>query len=154
MNKRTFMFAGCVLLAGLLNCAQVMAEPVATRDEAVAMVKKAVSYIRKNGRQKAYAAFSDPKGEFVDRELYISAYDSKGNNLAHGANPKIIGKNLMDYRDPDGKFPIKECLEVAKTKGSGWVEFKFVNPVTKEMQAKVAYVERFEDIGIWVGAYK
>jgi signal transduction histidine kinase len=148
------MLAAGVLLAGLLQGAPAAAEPHATREEAAAMVKKAVAFIRKNGREKAFAAFNDPKGEFVDRELYVSVFDFSGNNLAHGANAKIIGKNLMDYRDPDGKFPIRECLEVAKTRGTGWVEFKFLNPLTKEMQSKVAYVERFEDIGIWVGAYK
>lgn len=154
MNKRTLMLAAGILLSTFLLAGTASADTHASKEEAVAMVKKAVAYIKKNGREKAFAAFNDPRGEFVDRELYVSVFDFSGLNLAHGANRKIVGKNLMEYRDPDGKYPIKECLAIARGAGSGWVEFKFLNPVTKDMQEKVAYVERFEDLGIWVGAYK
>ena len=117
------------------------------------MVKKAIAYIKANGRDKAFAEFSDPKGSFVDRELYVSVFDMNGINLAHGNNKKIVGKNMMEYRDPDGKYPIKEGLKIAKGAGSGWYEFRFLNPTNKEMQTKTIYIERYEDIAIWVGAY-
>ncbi len=154
MNRRTWVVATGLFFSILVQGAAGAADAYATKDEAMALVKKGVAYIKANGREKAFAAFSDPKGEFVDRELYISVFDSKGVNLAHGANKKIIGKDMMEYRDPDGKYPIKEGLEIAKTKGSGWFEFKFLNPITKEMQTKTAYAERYEDIALWVGAYK
>lgn len=154
MNRRTWVAATAVLFSILVHGAAGAADAYATKDEAMALVKKAVVYLKANGRERAFAAFNDPKGAFVDRELYISVFDAKGVNLAHGANKKIIGKNMMEYHDPDGKYPIKEGLEIAKTKGSGWFEFKFLNPITKEMQTKAAYVERYEDIALWVGAYK
>ncbi|MFS2139351.1 cache domain-containing protein [Duganella sp. Dugasp56] len=154
MNKRSLILAAGIFLSSFLLAGTAIAETHASKEDAVAMVKKAVALIKKNGREKAFAVFNDPQGEFVDRELYVSVFDFDGLNLAHGANKKIIGKNLMEYRDPDGKYPIKECLALARGAGSGWVEFKFLNPVTKDMQSKVAYVERFEDLGVWVGAYK
>lgn len=152
MNRRTVLMLASLAMAGLRPAAA--AEDHGSRDDAVAMVKRAVDYIKKNGREKAFAAFSDPQGPFIDRDLYVSVFDSNGVNLAHGANRKIIGKDMKEYRDPDGKFPIKMGLEIAKTKGSGWFEFKFLNPVSKQMQDKTAYVERYEDIALWVGAYK
>jgi signal transduction histidine kinase len=147
------MQAAALVLAALL-AGGALAEERASREEARAMVKRAVAFLQKNGREKAFAAFNDPQGGFVDRELYVSVFDFNGLNLAHGANRKIVGKNLMAYRDPDGKYPIKECLALARGPGSGWVEFKFLHPVSKEMRTKVVYVERYEDLGIWVGAYQ
>ncbi|MES2264866.1 MAG: cache domain-containing protein [Pseudomonadota bacterium] len=154
MNRRTLLAATGLMFGMLWQGGAGAAENHGSKDEAVAMVKQAVDYLKKNGRDKAFAAFSDPKGQFVDRDLYVSVFSMDGVSLAHGANKKIIGKNMMEYRDPDGKYPIKMGLEIAKTKGSGWYEFKFLNPVSKEMQDKAVYVERYEDIALWVGAYK
>lgn len=152
MNRRTAILTGLVMAV----CGQGMAtaaEQYASKEEAKAMVKKAIAFIKANGRDKAFAEFNDPKGSFVDRELYVSVFDMNGINLAHGNNKKIVGKNLMEYRDPDGKYPIKEGLRIAKGAGSGWYEFRFLNPTNKEMQTKTIYIERYEDIAIWVGAY-
>jgi signal transduction histidine kinase len=157
MNRRTWVAATALLFSILAQgtaCAAGANEAHASKAEAMALVKRAVLYLKANGREKAFAAFSDPKGEFVDRELYVSVFDAKGVNLAHGANRRIIGKNMLEYRDPDGAYPIKLGLEIANTRGSGWFEFKFLNPLTKEMQTKTAYAERYEDIALWVGAYQ
>ncbi len=56
--------------------------------------------------------------------------------LAHGANSKMIGKDLIDLKDSDGKAFVRERLEMAKTKGKGWQDFKFTNPVTKRIEPK------------------
>lgn len=112
----------------------------ATLDEAKAMVKKARAFIREVGPEKAFAEFSNPKGRFVDRELYVFVNDKTGVNLAHGANARLIGKNLMELRDTDGVFMTKQFY-VAASKGGGTVDYKFLNPATKTIEAKTAYVE-------------
>jgi len=139
-----------VLIAGNIT----FAAEFGTAAEAEAMVKKAVQLIKTEGKEKAFAAFCDPKGKFVDRDLYITVYDFNGNCLAHGANPKMIGKNFMDVKDPDGVPWMKERVEIAKTKGKGWQEYKFANPVSKKIEPKAMYVERFEDIIVACGIYK
>src|SRR5471030_2310513 len=64
-------------------------------DEAVAMVKKAVALIKADGKEKAFAAFSDVSNPaFHDRDLYIYVYDLNGVALAHGNNPKMVGRQL------------------------------------------------------------
>ena len=102
---------GCVLVAGAGVAA---AADMGTKDEAVAMVKKAVGFIKANGAEKAYAEFSNPKGQFVDRDLYIAVYDMNGKCLAHGANAKMIGRDLLDNKDVDGKEFVKERVEMMK----------------------------------------
>lgn len=116
-----------------------------TAEEAVALVKKGISYIKANGTEAAYAAISDTKGQFVDRDLYLFVFDMSGKALAHGANPKLIGKNLLDMKDIDGKPLIKEFLDTANAKGKGWVDYKWPNPVTKAIQNKSTYVEKLDN---------
>jgi cytochrome c len=125
-----------------------------TPAEAEAMVKKAVAEIKAVGQEKAFAEFNNPKGRFTDRDLYITVYDMTGKCLSHGANPKMIGKDLIDLRDPDGRFFVKERVEIAKTKGGGWQDYKFNNPVTKKIEPKTMYFEKSGDIIVACGAYK
>jgi cytochrome c len=88
-----------------------------TPAQAEAMVKKAAAYLKANGKDKALAEISNPKGQFVDRDLYVFVYDMNGKCVAHGFNQKMIGKDLADMKDPDGKFYVKERIEISKTKG-------------------------------------
>ena len=125
-----------------------------TPAEAKALVKKAVDYLKANGKEKSLAEFSDPKGKFVNGDLYIFVYDMNGKCLAHGFNQKMIGKDLKEMKDPDGKFYVKERIEIAKTKGSGWQDYKFTNPTSKKLEHKTAYIEKYEDLIVGCGAYK
>lgn len=124
-----------------------------TPEEAVAMVKKAVAYYKEVGREKAIAEYNNQKGKFVDGELYIFAYDMKGVNLA-SPNPKIVGRNMIDVKDVNGKPTVKSYLEVANTKGSGWVDFVWPHPITGALQPKTAYIEKVDDILVACGIYK
>jgi cytochrome c len=124
-------------------------------DEAVAMVKKAAAMIKAEGKEKAFAAFADPANkDFHDRDLYVFVYDLNGVNLAHGNNPKMVGKNLLELKDQEGKPLIRQMVDVAKTKGKGWVDYKWPNPVTKAIEAKSSYVEKVDDMLVGSGIYK
>ncbi|CAN7255500.1 cache domain-containing protein [Pseudoduganella sp. LjRoot289] len=142
------------LFALAMSFGAVAADQPASRDEAVAIVKKATAFIRQNGKEKALAEFSKQQGPFVDRELYIAVLDLNGVMLAHGANPKLIGKSLLDIKDVNGKAFVREQVEVAKTKGSGWVDFEWVNPVSQKMEHRSAYLERMDDYFVLSGIYR
>jgi cytochrome c len=123
-------------LAGAALCAlaiqgQALAADTGTPAQAMAMVKKAGEYLKANGKEKAFAEFSNPNGSFKDRDLYIMVYDMNGVNLAHGANPKLIGKSLIELKDADGTMIVKSFVETANSKGKGWVDYKWPNPVSK-----------------------
>lgn len=130
------------------------AEQRVTAKEAEAMVKNGVAYIKANPRDKAMADITDKKGKFVDRELYLTVYQPDGTALAHGANEKFVGKNMIDLRDADGKEHIRERMEMAKTKASFWQDFKFVNPLTKKMEPKQMYCEKANELIVCGGIYK
>ncbi|MGZ5040789.1 MAG: cache domain-containing protein, partial [Usitatibacter sp.] len=125
----------------------------ATVPEAEAMVKKAVEYYKKHGRAAALAEFSKVDGKFVDRDLYVTVYALDGQCLSH-INKVVIGKNMWEQRDIDGKYFTRERLEAAKTQPSGWQEFKYFNPLTKKIEPKRQYWQRYDDLVFAVGAYK
>jgi putative tryptophan/tyrosine transport system substrate-binding protein len=126
-----------------------------TKEEAQAMVEKAAEWFKKYGREKTLAEItrsaSIKKGDFKDRDLYIFAYDFNGVCLAHGDNPKLIGKNLYDWQDADGRYNIRAHIDVALKKGSGWSPvYKWINPVTKKIELKLTYVKKIDDT-LWIG---
>lgn len=125
-----------------------------TAAQAEAMVHRAVAYIKANGPEKAAEEFTNGKS-FKDRDLYVSYYELGGKVLGHGANPKLVGKDLSGLKDPDGKLFIQMISDLAKTKGKGWTgSYKFRNPTTDKISEKVIYVERVDDTWVGVGIYK
>jgi signal transduction histidine kinase len=141
------------LLTAVIACG-AHAETKATLPEATAMVKKGVAYIKANGKEKGQAEISNKTGQFVDRDLYLVIYALDGTVRAHGANEKMIGKNLIDLKDIDGKEYVKERIELAKTKGTFTQDYKFTNPVTKKIEPKTMYCEKLDDAVLCGGAYK
>lgn len=153
MRASLFKFIAAALLAIPFHAA-VAADEHATREEAVAFVKKAIAYIKQNGKEKAIAEFGNQQGQFIDRELYIVALDLNGVVLASGGNPKLAGKALLDIKDGNGKQFVREEIEVAKTKGKGWVDFEWVNPVNKKIEPRSVYLERVDDYLVLSGIYR
>jgi cytochrome c len=145
---------GHMLLVALsLAIANAALAAGATKDEAVAMVKKAVAAITTEGAEKVYAEISDPKGPFVDRDLYIVVCRMDGLVPAHGADQSRIGTNQLHDKDVDGKEFMKERLTLAETEPSFWQSYKFMNPVTKTIEPKQMYCERLNDTVVCGGVY-
>ncbi len=155
MKSQIFDFSLVLALVASIPCAAQPQPPTkASAEEAVAMVKKGVSFFQKNGDEKGYAEINDKKGKFVDRDLYLVAYGLDGVVRAHGANPKMLNKNLMAFKDQDGKEFVKERVELAKSKGTFWQDYKFIHPTTKMPEAKRMYCEAYKDFIICGGIYK
>ena len=124
-----------------------------TREEAVAMVKRVQEMFKKDGAAPTFKAVTGQDQAFHDRDLYPFIYTLEGVCVAHGANPALVGKNLIDLKDQDGKFLIRELSATAKHPGGGWVDYKWPNPNTKLIEAKSSYVEQMGDYFVGVGIY-
>lgn len=146
------------LLMATALCA-VLATPLshaaATKDEAVAMVKSGIAFLKSNGTEKGYTEISNKEGQFRKDDLYLVVYGLDGKCLAHGSNPKQIGKDLIDLTDIDGKYFVKERVALAKANPGGfWQDYKFTNPVTKKIAPKTMYCEKFGETAVCGGVYK
>ncbi|USX12314.1 cache domain-containing protein [Oxalobacteraceae bacterium OTU3CAMAD1] len=126
----------------------------ASAKDAVAMVKKVIADMKKQGKEKVIQEIQAQSPQYRDRDLYVSVGTLEGVNLANGNNAKMAGKNIIDLKDLDGKLITRERIEIAKTKGSGWQDYKWPDPVTKAVQKKSMYVERYEDMTVACGIYK
>jgi signal transduction histidine kinase len=133
-----------------------LAQAKATAADATAMVKKGVTTIKAAGGDKAkvYAEVNTKNAKWVDRDLYLVVYGLDGVVRAHGANTKLVGENLIDMLDIDGKPYVKERVDLAKSKGTFWQDYKFTNPTTKKIEPKSMYCERLDDMAVCAGIYK
>jgi hypothetical protein len=146
---RRFVFPLPILLP-LLFSGLAHAGDSGTPDEAKAMAVRAAELLKTEGPDKAFPEFNTGSA-YHDRDLYVMVYDPTGKCVSHGANPALIGKALIDLKDTDGKFIIKDLVAVEDT---GWVDYKWPRPTTKKIEPKTTYVVRVGDYRIGVGAYK
>ena len=124
------------------------------KEEAKEWVKKAIAFYKKAGKAVALAEFTNPKGPFIEGDMYVFVLNLKGTMLAHGVNEKYIGLDFCDVKDSDGRSFIREIVEVANTKGSGFVDYKWYNPVSKEDMEKHVYFEKVDDLIFCSGVFK
>jgi signal transduction histidine kinase len=149
------ILAFLVFAALFTNASPAPAAEFGSKDEAVAMVKRVQAEFKKAGPEATFKEVSDKsvKG-FHDRDLYPFIYDMSGLCVAHGARPALIGKNFIDLKDQDGKYLIREMVSMAKGPGSGWIDYKWPNPLTNKIEDKSSYVEKMGDYFVGVGIYK
>lgn len=145
-----------LVLVQALMAGAAFAQAKATPEQAKALAEKAVAHIKAVGPDKAFADFNARDGKWLDRELYIIVIGFDGTMLAHGTNKALVGKPQLEMRDMNGKFMSQEMLDLAKSKGSGWVDYLWSNPATKKIDPKSTYVLRIAgfDGFLGVGIYK
>ena len=148
------MSGGLVAVLLLMTNTVCLADEPGTRQQAQAMVERAAAFLKENGREKALAEFNNPKGLFIDHDLYVVAYAADGVRLSHPYNRKLVGRSVAATTDIDGKPYGQEILTVGNSKGSGWVEYKYSDPTTKKLAEKALYVLKVGDIILGCGAYK
>jgi hypothetical protein len=150
-KMRTMNVTAAMVL--LVSATLATAGEFGTKDEAMAMVKSAVALIKEQG-PKAYPEISNRAGKFVDRDIYVVVYGLDGKVLAHGGNAKLVGKDMIDAQDVDGKPFVKERTELARQQSEFWQDYKFVNPTTKKVEPKQMYCQRLDESAVCAGVYR
>ena len=148
-----------LIALGFLVSVPARAAEFGTKAEAVAMVKRVQEQFRKEGAEATFKAVSDKSSKaYQDRDLYPFVYHATGLkvgvNVAHGARPALIGKNLIDLKDQDGKYLVKDMIGIANGPGKGWYDYKWPNPLTNKIEDKSSYVEKMGDYMVGVGVYR
>lgn len=154
MNKRnvlTLTLSLIILLAGSM----VQAADY-TEEDAKNLAIDGVKLIEKMGLAKAHDVFHDPNGGFKKGELYVFVLDMQGTWLIYPPKPKGEGNSIANVKDADGKYVVMEMIKIAKEKGEGWVNYRWMHPQTNKVTPKVSYVKRVGDTDMFagVGIYK
>lgn len=126
-----------------------------TKEDAKELTLKAAKLIEDVGIDAARPKLQDIGGEYCKGEkgeLYVSVINWDGVWLAYPPRPAGVGKSVLNVKDPDGKYLVKEMIDVAKNKGEGWVEYRWLNPKTNKIQHKIAFVKRVKGQDMYASA--
>ncbi len=129
----------------------VAAEEKATREECVTKSKQAAKLITEIGLEVALEKMNDPNGPFMWKDTYVFCFDETGKMLAH-KSPKIVGFDAKDLKDVNGKLYFREFLDVAKTKGEGWVSYMYPKTRGAIAEPKISYILKVPGEKVIVGA--
>jgi signal transduction histidine kinase len=141
----------CLALVSSVVALVAVAGP--TKQDAQSLVEEAAQFAAKSGKDGLIAEVNKKDGAFNKGELYVFVYDLKGTLVADPVNPNLVGQNNLAKPDAEGKLFRKEFVEVATQKGSGWVEYKYNNPVSGKVEPKASFVKKQGDIIIIAGVY-
>ena len=150
MKKFATVTALCL---GLACSAALANEP--TEKDAIAMAERGAALIKAKGKDEMMKLINAKHPDYVQGELYVDLRDVKtGIVLAHPYNPSIVGKNLTDVPDANGKKYRREIIELAAAKGKGWVDYMYKNPTSGKIEQKTTYILRVDDVILEAGIYK
>ena len=144
------------ILAALPHTAPAQARGNAA--EAKQMVEDALAYVKQVGTDKAFQDFTAavPGGKWHQKDLIVFCCKLDGTCVCNGNNKALLGKNLLEFKYPDGHMRIKEMVDIVNSKGSGAIEYSWPDPYTRKIGTKQAFVVKIPgyDGFLAVGIYK
>ena len=148
------LFTGSLLcLAFVGGGVNAAVEP--TEKDAIAMAERGAAFMKAHGKEEMMKKITAKDPDFVQGSLYVDMRDIKtGIVLAHPINPSIVGKDLTDVPDANGKKYRREIIELAQKQGKGWVDYQYKNPTTGKIEPKTTYILRVNDVVLEAGIYK
>lgn len=165
-----------ILVVGFLGFAILMASILFTafdlllgeRERGAAnVVESAYSVVAHFGEQATQGELSDAEAkrqaanalramrynEYEDgSKEYVWINDLDHRMVMHPINPALEGDNLADYTDPNGNYLFRDAVEVAKTQGSGFIEYQWPMPGRDRPVDKSSYVQLYEPWGWVIGS--
>jgi len=119
---------------------------------AAALLERAVRHIEAHG-EAGVAAFGRDE-QFIDRDLYVYALRTDGRFLSSGGfSAALVGTNVLDYTDVDGKAFFRDIVAAAREQGGGRVEYKWFNPADSRGEPKVTLFRKVGDLIVAVGYF-
>jgi signal transduction histidine kinase len=88
---------------------------------------------------------------FPDKDGYFYVYDTQGVCIAHGVQPQLVGRSLIDFKDKSGFAVIRAIIETGKA-GGGYVEFYWHKPGVQGTFDKLGYVEMIPSTDFIIGS--
>jgi hypothetical protein len=97
--------------------------PNITNEMVEDLVFRGIAYVKQEGRDKAIKAFADPTGNFIYGPLNIAVMDMSGKLLVDSSRPELVGKNVLNIKDPTGKEIYKIIINEMKKNGKEWITY-------------------------------
>jgi len=110
----------------------------------VKRVEDAAALMEREGTA-AFAEFGRRKSRWFDERCFLFVYDREGVCIFHATIPELVGKNLMDLRDMNGKPLIRFITDVSRKPrrdANGWVFYLWQEKNEFEPKWKSAYIRK------------
>lgn len=133
------------------NIQNISAFQIEKQNAVIDILNTAKNYIQKEGKKKAFAEFTKKEGLFTKGEVYIFAVSFDGTILAM-TNPASIGLNMAKMNNDTAKYVFDLELQTAKA-GGGFVNYRWINPVTQQIECKRSYILPMDGYYIGTGYY-
>lgn len=141
------------ILVLLAMVTAVLAAEHGTPAEARGMLLKAIAHYRSVGRKQALADFTARKPPFGDRDLYVFCLGPDRTVVANGGFPNVVGTLEDALIDVDGKGVGTRARAMASAGGIATVRYRWVSPVTHNVESKITFFAQVGDDVCAVGAY-
>src|SRR5664280_2393443 len=141
-----------LLVIGLFSFAVL--SYAADREDAKALVKRAAAYVSIRGKTRRWQRSARPRGCLTRVNFMYSRTIFRVSCLPTLRIRHLIGQNLIAVPDTEGKLFRKEIVEKAKSQGSGWVDYVYLNPETNKQEHKTTYFQKVGDIILCCGVYQ
>lgn len=153
---KVIVFSVVIITFGL---ALILAEAKrSTAQQVIDLVHAAQEYLREESLPKALIEFNNGASAFHVSPtygpdiLYIFVLDYNGNVKSFGNSQRLVGFNLWNLKDAQGRLFIQEIIaECRSQKDDGWIEYKWLNKFTNALESRYSYVEQVPKYDLCVG---
>jgi len=105
-------------------------------------VRSAADLLKSAGRDAAFKQFQDPGTPFVFLDSFIFVLDEHGRTLVDPAFPTRTGRDLSEFKDAVGFYPIKEVLKKLARADEAWVQYLWPKPGSSVTSRKLIYTRK------------
>ncbi|MBT0569831.1 cache domain-containing protein [Curvibacter sp. CHRR-16] len=120
------------------------------RKDAQEQTLAALAHIKKVGPDQAFKDFNT-EAQWKNKGLNVNVVEFTGLVRASSLNDKLVGKNTLEAKDPNGKEFVKEFIKMSEKTDGGWVDYMFINPETKKLEERSMYVRKIPSFNGFVG---
>ena len=148
MLKQVLVCTAFVMIAMVNPTIAQQSSPTSEKAKQIeALVTKAAALIDSKGKA-AFPEFRNMDSEWFRGDTYLFVYDLKSNVLLNAGFPAREGTNTTGQKDANGKLFHHDFIQVAESKGSGWVDYMFPKPGQTQPSQKWAYVKAVNVDGV------
>jgi cytochrome c len=143
----TVLVLAAILVAAVLTRAYIRSvspEVTVTQNQQISEVKSFVDLAAKLVEEEGTDAFQQFKkeGEWYTGNKYIFVYDINGNTVVLPPQPELEGVNRLDAVDSNGVYFVKDMINQAYNKDSGWVNYLYPKPGETTPVEKLGYFKK------------
>ena len=116
-------------------------------------VDQAAALIKKEGRD-AFPALRSKAGPFLYGDTSVFVFDGHGTDLVSPDRPELEGQNVLDLKDADGNYIVRNIMSLLKDTDSGWISYSWPRLGQTEPAHKTSFVRKLDLKGdtLYLGA--